>query len=126
MSTSRSNDLSRTWSKTTFTIQNNEENVDFARKILENKENWKNPYSYAEFKGRIPNLTKEQMVRLIEQDLDLPEANKMFKIIKGRRLQQLLLGADVMQLGGRKTQKRRSRNRRIRHRRSKSRRNRIL
>lgn len=125
MSTSRSNDLSRTWSKTNFTIPENEENVNLARQILENRENWKNPYSYAEFKNKIPRLTQKEMVSLIEQDLDMPKSNKIFQILPAQTLQSLLLNANVMQFSGKRTRRRRrtSKRRRSKNRRSKRRRN---
>lgn len=105
MSTSRSNDLSRPWSETNFSVSDNEDNIILAQKILENNDNWKNKYAYAEIGYKINKLSKKEMIMLISEDLDLPEQRKIFKLAPGRKLVKLLLGADVMQLAGKKNKK---------------------
>ena len=105
MSTSRSNDLSRTWQQTTFTETNNDNDINLSRKLLEDINSWKNTDAYYELKNDISYLTKEQMVNLLNQDLNLDKENKIFKIIPGRKLAKYLLGADILQFGGKKMRK---------------------
>ena len=114
MSTSRSNDLARPWGETNFDVTNDENNVRLARNILDNVDSWKDKYEYIQIKDDIHKLSKEQMVRLIEKDLNLPEYQKIFKLCPGRKLAKLLLGADVVQFGGKSSRRKSSRRKNIR------------
>jgi hypothetical protein len=120
MSTSRSNDLARPWSETTFNITNDPEKIEEARKIIENYDSYLITSIYTiDVYGK--KLSKDQIVKLVNLDLDQPENRKIFKLVPRRKLNQILFGADVMQLYGGKSKNRRNKNKRRKSKRRKSR-----
>jgi hypothetical protein len=111
MSTSKSNDLARPWSETTFDITNDPKKIAKAREIIENYYNYLDTSFYT-IEVYKKNLSEEQMVRLVKMDLNRPNHRKIFKLAPGRNLVKLLFSADVMQLEGGKSRNRRNKNKR--------------